>query len=123
MEDAADTSPILIVPYMWIGDFVRCHTVVRVLKKRWPNRPVDLLVTPLCAPLVDYMPGVRKGIVWDLPRSRLALAKQRGLAARAARPEAMEPPWSCRGPGRRRLRRRWPVSPSASAFSARPASG
>ena len=81
MEDAADTRPILIVPYMWIGDFVRGHTVVRVLKQRWPNRPVDLLVTSLCAPLVDYMPGVRAGIVWDLPRGRLAVAKQRGLAA------------------------------------------
>src|ERR1700690_1417070 len=81
MEDAADTRPILIVPYMWIGDFVRGHSVVRVLKERWPNRPVDLLVTSLCAPLVDYMPGVRAGIVWDLPRRRLALAKQWGLAA------------------------------------------
>ena len=79
--DPGDTRPILIVPYMWIGDFVRGHTVVRVLKQRWPNRPVDLLVTSLCAPLIDYMPGVRAGIVWDLPRSRLALAKQRGLAA------------------------------------------
>ena len=27
------------------------------------------------------MPGVRAGIVWDLPRSRLAVAKQWGLAA------------------------------------------
>ena len=81
IEDADDTSPILIVPYMWIGDFVRGHTVVRVLKERWPNRPVDLLTTSLCAPLVDYMPGVRSGIVWDLPRSRLAVAKQRGLAS------------------------------------------
>src|SRR5450631_571462 len=75
-----DTSPILIIPYMWIGDFVRGHTVVRVLKQRWPNRPVDLLTTSLCAPLVDYMPGVRSGIVWDLPRRRLALARQWGLA-------------------------------------------
>ena len=81
IEDASDARPILIVPYMWIGDFVRGHTVVRVLKQRWPNRPVDLLATSLCAPLVDYMPGVRAGVVWDLPRSRLALAKQRGLAA------------------------------------------
>ncbi|KRR23671.1 glycosyl transferase family 1 [Bradyrhizobium lablabi] len=80
LEDTADTRPILIVPYMWIGDFVRGHTVVRVLKQRWPNRPVDLLVTPLCAPLVDYMPGVRAGIVWNLPRSRLALVKQWALA-------------------------------------------
>lgn len=78
--DRDDTRPILIVPYMWIGDFVRNHTVVRVLKERWPNRPVDLLTTTLCAPLVDYMPGVRRGIVWDLPRSRLAVRRQFGLA-------------------------------------------
>ncbi len=81
IEDPDDIRPILIVPYMWIGDFVRGHTVVRVLKQRWPNRPVDLLTTSLCAPLVDYMPGVRAGVVCDLPRSRLALAKQCNLAA------------------------------------------
>src|SRR4051812_16376469 len=80
-SERADTRPILIVPYMWIGDFVRGHSVVRVLNQRWPNRPVDLLATPLCAPLVDYMPGVRAKIVVDLPRSRLAVAKQRALAA------------------------------------------
>ena len=79
--EPADTRPILIVPYMWIGDFVRGHSVVRVLKQRWPNRPVDLLATTLCAPLVDYMPSVRSAIVVDLPRSRLAMAKQRTLAA------------------------------------------
>src|SRR3984957_10219644 len=79
--DSGDTSPILIIPYMWIGDFVRGHTVVRVLRERWPNRPVDLLTTSQCAPLADYMPGVRAGIVWDLPRRRLAVAKQWALAA------------------------------------------
>src|ERR1700742_3617051 len=82
IEDPEDTRPILIIPYMWIGDFVRNHTVVRVLRERWPNRPVDLLTTSLCAPLVDYMPGVRAGIVCDLPRSRLGLAKQWELASR-----------------------------------------
>jgi heptosyltransferase II len=80
VEDAGDTRPILIIPYMWIGDFVRGHTVVRVLNRRWPNRPVDLLATSLCAPLVDYMPGVRAKVVWNLPRSRLAVAKQFALA-------------------------------------------
>jgi heptosyltransferase II len=80
VEDAGDTRPILIVPYMWIGDFVRGHSVVRVLNQRFPNRPVDLLTTTLCAPLVDYMPGVRAPIVCDLPRGRLAVAKQRALA-------------------------------------------
>ena len=85
VEDPDDTRPILIIPYMWIGDFVRGHSVVRVLKQRWPNRPVDLLTTTLCAPLVDYMPGVRSAIVCDLPRSRLGLAKQWELAQRFRR--------------------------------------
>jgi heptosyltransferase II len=75
-------SPILIVPYMWIGDFVRCHSVVRLLTARFPDRPVDVLTTAMVAPLLDYMPGVRRGIVFDLPRKRLALSAHRALAAR-----------------------------------------
>jgi lipopolysaccharide heptosyltransferase II len=73
-------SPILLVPYMWIGDFVRCHSVVRLLRQRHPERPVDVLTTKLCAPLLDYMHGVRKGIVWNLPRKSLALGEHRALA-------------------------------------------
>jgi len=65
---------------MWIGDFVRCHTVVRLLRARFPGRPVDMLTTRMVSPLVDYMPGVRQGIVFDLPRKRLALAQHRALA-------------------------------------------
>src|SRR5262252_2871347 len=75
----ADRRPILIVPYMWIGDFVRCHSVVKLLKSQAPDRPVDVLSTTNNAPLLDYMPGVRQGIVWDLPRSRLALTQNRAL--------------------------------------------
>jgi len=78
----AQQAPVLLVPYMWIGDFVRCHSVVQLLNTRFPGRPVDVLTTTLCAPLLDYMPGVRKGIVCDLPRRRLALGRQRALATR-----------------------------------------
>jgi heptosyltransferase-2 len=78
-------SPILIVPYMWIGDFVRCHSVVKLLNARFPGRPVDMLATTLCAPLADYMPGLRRAIVADLPRSRLALREQFTLAERLKR--------------------------------------
>lgn len=81
-DGARDARPILIVPYMWIGDFVRCHSVVKVLRERFPDRPVDLLATSLCAPLADYMPGVRQAIIADLPRSRLALSEQNALARR-----------------------------------------
>jgi heptosyltransferase-2 len=82
---ADDSSPILLVPYMWIGDFVRCHSVVRVLRERFPQRPVDILATSLCAPLADYMPGLRQTIVCDLPRSRLAPSAQAALARRLKR--------------------------------------
>ena len=75
-------SPILIVPYMWIGDFVRCHTVVNLLRQRFPSRPIDMLTTTMVAPLIDYMPGVRKGVVVDLPRKRLAFGQHHALARR-----------------------------------------
>jgi heptosyltransferase-2 len=79
---SGDAAPILLVPYMWIGDFVRCHTVVRVLKRQFPGRPIDVLSTAMVSPLADYMPGVRKAVVVDLPRKRLALAQHRALAQR-----------------------------------------
>lgn len=69
---------------MWIGDFVRCHTVVKLLKQRFPSRPIDVLTTEMVEPLLDYMPGIRRGIVVDLPRRRLALRQHIELAHRLA---------------------------------------
>ena len=82
MSDNAPAAarPVLIVPYVWIGDFVRCHSVVRLLKAQDPDRPMDIVSSSLCAPLADYMPGVRRAIVADLPRRRLGLARQQELA-------------------------------------------
>ena len=74
--------PVLIVPYVWIGDFVRCHSVVKLLRAQAPERPVDIVSSTLCAPLADYMPGVRKAIVADLPRGSIGVALQRQLAAK-----------------------------------------
>ena len=81
----SDRRPILLVPYMWIGDFVRCHSVVKLLKARFPARPVDVLSTTLCAPLADYMPELRQAVVVDLPRRRLAYDQHAALAQRLKR--------------------------------------
>jgi heptosyltransferase-2 len=75
-------APVLIVPFVWIGDFVRVHSVVRLLRAQDPVRPVDMVSSTLCAPLADYMPGLRAAIVADLPRRRLGVAQQFDLAAR-----------------------------------------
>ena len=73
-------APALIVPYVWIGDFVRCHSVVKLLRAQAPDRSVDIVSSTLCAPLADYMPGIRRAIVADLPRRSLGIALQRRLA-------------------------------------------
>jgi heptosyltransferase-2 len=85
VEHIVTHAPVLIVPYVWIGDFVRVHSVVKLLRAQAPGRPVDVVASTLCAPLADYMPGVRQAIVADLPRGRLGLAQQRDLAARLRR--------------------------------------
>ena len=46
---------------------------------------MDLLTNSLCAPLIDHMPGVRKGIEWNLPRKRLPLGEYHALADRLRR--------------------------------------
>jgi len=73
-------QPVLIIPYVWIGDFVRCHSVVKLLHTQAPDRPVDMVSSTLCAPLADYMPGVRRAVVADLPRRRLGVALHWQLA-------------------------------------------
>src|SRR5436305_8398709 len=85
-RNASDqSSPILVVPYMRIGDFVRCHSVIKLLKARFPDPPVDVLSTTLYAPPTDYMPGLRRTIVVDLHRSRIAVQDQLALARRLKR--------------------------------------
>jgi heptosyltransferase-2 len=80
MNKESGQRPILIVPYMWIGDFVRCHSVVRVLNERFPGRPVDMLASKLTAPLTQFMPGVRKAVTFDIPRKTAAFSENFTLA-------------------------------------------
>jgi heptosyltransferase II len=86
MTKPEPNSPILLVPYQWIGDYVRCHSVVQLLNARRPLRPIDILSSTLAAPLAAYMPGVRKAIVHDLPRRKLAYGEHARLAEKL-RPE------------------------------------
>jgi heptosyltransferase-2 len=79
-SSASAPAPVLIVPYVWIGDFVRCHSVVKVLRAQSPDRAVDMVSSTLCAPLASYMPGVRNAILADLPRGRIGVARQFRLA-------------------------------------------
>ncbi len=80
MTEQSTPAPVVIVPYVWIGDFVRCHSVVKLLRAQDAARPVDIVSSTLCAPLADYMPGVRNTIIADIPRRQLGVARQFALA-------------------------------------------
>ncbi|MGE0232116.1 MAG: lipopolysaccharide heptosyltransferase II [Flavobacteriaceae bacterium] len=79
---AAGDAPILVIPFMWIGDFVRCQSVYQVLKVRFPDRPIDVVSTSLCAPLTRLMPEVRDTVVASFPRGKVAFAARRAFARR-----------------------------------------
>ncbi len=79
---APDSRRILIVPYMWIGDFVRCHTVVQAHATAVPTAP-STCWRPRCArrsPITCR--ACAKGSSADLPRRRLGLIEHLELAAR-----------------------------------------
>jgi len=68
---------------MWIGDFVRGHTVVRVLTQRWPNRR-SICCDVAMRSMIDLQPGVRSGII-GLAAQPPGAGPTMGLAAPAAR--------------------------------------
>ncbi len=89
----------------------------RLLRAQVPDRPVDIVTSTLCAPLADYMPGVRRA-----DRRRPAPpAAGAGPAARPRRPAARRPVtarrWSCRANGRRRWRPGSPAFPLRTGFA------
>lgn len=60
------TDPILFVGFPAVGDFVRCHSAIQIIAERFPGRPIDVVTSPVAAPLARLMPHVRKG--WSLAK-------------------------------------------------------
>lgn len=75
-----DGAGILVVSPSWVGDFVRNHTLVQVLADRHPGRPIDLLTNPVCQPLGELMPLVRRTWALDAGRGQVQLGQRWRLA-------------------------------------------
>ncbi|RUW29846.1 MULTISPECIES: lipopolysaccharide heptosyltransferase II [unclassified Mesorhizobium] len=73
-------DPILLVGFPAVGDFVRCHSAIRILAKRFPDCPIDVVTSPGNVAFARFMPHVRKA--WALNRRpmQLGLAARRNLA-------------------------------------------
>jgi heptosyltransferase-2 len=81
VADAADGSDaILVFAMRAIGDFVRSHTLVRLLRERYPSRPIDIVGRAPAIELAPFMEGVRLGIAEPFGKSRLHLSQRRAFA-------------------------------------------
>src|SRR5271154_6260697 len=64
MSDAgAVTHRILIVGPSWVGDVVMSQCLLKVLRIRDPDAPIDVLAPASVAPLVERMPEVARVII------------------------------------------------------------
>lgn len=74
------SSPIVVFGYPAVGDFVRCHSLVRLIAARFPQRPIDVVTRNPAVELVAFMPEVREAIAEDFRHGRLDLRGRFALA-------------------------------------------
>jgi heptosyltransferase-2 len=73
-------TPILVFGYPAVGDFVRCHSLVRIVAERFPHRPIDVVTRNPAVELAAFMPEVREAIAEDFRHRRLDLGGRLALA-------------------------------------------
>jgi heptosyltransferase-2 len=73
-------SPIIVFGYPAVGDFVRCHSLVRLIAARFPHRPIDVVTRNPSVELAAFMPEVREAIAEDFRHRRLDLRGRLTLA-------------------------------------------
>jgi heptosyltransferase-2 len=78
-------GPILVFCLPAIGDFIRCHSAVRIIAERFPGQPVDIVTSRIAAPLAGLMPHIRK--VWIAEKHWKPGLKERTGLAREIRKE------------------------------------
>lgn len=61
-NDGSDGAPIVVISFPGIGDFVRSHTAVQLIRERNPGRPIDMVGQSPATEIASLMPGVRAGI-------------------------------------------------------------
>ncbi|RWA76821.1 lipopolysaccharide heptosyltransferase II [Mesorhizobium sp. M1C.F.Ca.ET.193.01.1.1] len=74
-------TPILVVCFPAVGDFVRCHSAIRILAKKFPGHPIDVVTSPGNVAFARFMPHVRKAWALKKQHLRLGWTERRDLVA------------------------------------------
>src|ERR1700740_767978 len=66
-------SAIAVFGFPGLGDLVRCHSLIRMIAARYPNRPIDMVVRRSVAEIAAFMPEIRDVIEEDFKHNSLDL--------------------------------------------------
>lgn len=76
---------IVILAWPAIGDFVRCHTLVQLVRSAYPDAPIDIVGSPANVDVARLMPEIREAIPVRFRHGRFDLAERRRLAGELKR--------------------------------------
>ncbi len=65
MSEKAQVNSILIVKPSSLGDIVHCMPAVMLIHNKYPDAKIDWLIHPAFADILDYLPFIRKRILFD----------------------------------------------------------
>ncbi len=74
-----EPSATLVVGPSWVGDMVMAQALFADLKRREPDRPIDVLAPAWSLPVVARMPEVRNGIAAETGHGEFGLSKRRRI--------------------------------------------
>ncbi len=74
-----DSAATLVVGPSWVGDMVMAQALFKDLKRREPDRPIDVLAPAWSLPIVARMPEVRAGIAAETGHGEFGLSKRRRI--------------------------------------------
>lgn len=85
-QPTRDGAPpgILVVGPAWVGDMVMSQVLYKRLRRRFPDRPIDVLLPGSTLPLVSRMAEVSRGVLLDAAHGELKLSYRYGLGRHLA---------------------------------------
>lgn len=67
---------ILLIAPAWVGDLILSNSLLKLLKQQDPDCEIDVLAPAATFPLLQFMPEVRQGILFETGHGKLGFFKR-----------------------------------------------
>jgi heptosyltransferase II len=82
MLENFETPSIVVFAFPRLGDFIMCHSLVRLLRTRFPNRPIDIVARHPGIAAARLMPEIREGIADFTVAGKISIRQRLTLASK-----------------------------------------